>query len=71
VRNVKDGAELLKDKMARRKLTQESVAERVDVKAPTVSRWLSRKRSPSRSQSVALKREFGIPVEAWVSVVGQ
>jgi transcriptional regulator with XRE-family HTH domain len=57
------GTELLKERF----LTKAEVARRVGVSHQVVSDWAAGMKRPAPEHREILQREFGIPVEAWLT----
>ncbi len=51
-----------------RSLTQESAAEALGLKKPTLSRYETRTRTPSLSEAARLSEKTGIPIDKFVKL---
>lgn len=63
----KPGADLLKEVLAKRKLTTREAARLIDASSGSVVHWYRGRCLPSRESALKLEREFGIPVESWLA----
>lgn len=63
------GPEALDKIMKARGLKQTDVETAVGVTQGTVSRWLSRQRTPGREPAIRMQKLYGIPVDAWGEAV--
>jgi len=52
-----------------RRVTQTEMAEVLEVKQPTISKYMTDKLDISAKDAIKLNREFNIPVEAWENPV--
>ncbi len=63
-----EGARLLRLAIATQRLTQQETEKRIRARSHrrgSISRYLSGARLPDRIVSIAMRDEFGIPVDAW------
>jgi plasmid maintenance system antidote protein VapI len=68
IRDVKSGAEQLKDWMHRRRFMQKEAAEHLGFDVTYVSHLVAGRRVPGLDNALVIERETGIPVEAWASI---
>lgn len=63
---MQSGPEQLKDWMRRRGVNQSEAAELLGLDIPFMSLLVNGKRTPGLTNAIAIERQTGIPVEAWL-----
>lgn len=53
-------------RLAERELTRDDLCRILGVTPGAVSRWISGQRTPTMRMAFRIRRELGIPVEAWL-----
>jgi transcriptional regulator with XRE-family HTH domain len=59
------GAQLLRDKVAPRRITQEQLAEQLNVSQQAVSSWVHGVAKPTPERMAQIEDLLGIPMRAW------